>query len=78
MITCDLCGQAKDCLQKEIEGREYDICPSCWRSLEEKLRGKGRAKRELVILPPPEEKARRQEEEPEPGDPPKIRGSRSK
>jgi hypothetical protein len=26
MITCDLCGEAKDCFQKEIEGKEYDIC----------------------------------------------------
>ena len=22
MITCDLCGEAKDCLQKEIDGKE--------------------------------------------------------
>jgi ribosome-binding protein aMBF1 (putative translation factor) len=79
MITCDLCGQAKDCLQKEIEGREYDICPDCWRPLERKLRGKGRAKKELVILPPPEEeeKTRREEEEPGPGEPPKIWASPS-
>ena len=27
MITCDLCGEAKDCLQKEIAGKEYRICP---------------------------------------------------
>ena len=27
MIICDLCGEAKDCLQKEIAGKEYDICP---------------------------------------------------
>ena len=25
MIICDLCGEAKDCLQREIEGKEYDI-----------------------------------------------------
>jgi len=30
MITCDLCGKARDCLQKEIEGTEYDICSECW------------------------------------------------
>jgi hypothetical protein len=30
MIICDLCGDAKDCLQKEIEGKEYDICSECW------------------------------------------------
>lgn len=23
MITCDLCGKAKDCLRKEIDGKEY-------------------------------------------------------
>lgn len=54
MIVCDLCGLAKECLQKEIEGREYDICEACWRPIEEKLKGKGRAKRrrDTVILPP--------------------------
>jgi len=25
MILCDLCGESKECLQKEIEGKEYDI-----------------------------------------------------
>ncbi len=29
MIICDLCGEAKDCLQKEIAGKEYDVCPEC-------------------------------------------------
>jgi hypothetical protein len=53
MILCDLCGQAKQCSQKEIESREFDICADCWQPLGEKLRGKGRAKRkrETVILP---------------------------
>lgn len=75
MILCDLCGQAKECLQKEIEGREFNICVECWRPLEEKLKGKGRLKRkrETVFLPPrpvPE----REPEEPKspPGLPPKI------
>ena len=45
MILCDLCGEAKECLQKEIEGKEYDLCTDCWRPLAEKLKGKGRAKR---------------------------------
>ena len=31
MIICDLCGEAKDFLQKEIEGKEYDICSECWK-----------------------------------------------
>jgi hypothetical protein len=37
-----------------IDGREYDICADCWRPLAEKLKGKGRAKknRERVFLPP--------------------------
>jgi len=45
MILCDLCGQAKDCSQKEIESKEYDICADCWNPLAEKLKGKGRLKR---------------------------------
>ena len=38
MIICDLCGEAKDCLQKEIPGKEYDICPEGWNPLAQKLR----------------------------------------
>ena len=38
MITCDLCGKAQQCLQKEIEGKEYDVCPECWNPLEDKLK----------------------------------------
>ena len=55
MILCDLCGQLKQCLQKEIDGKEYDICSDCWTPLAEKLKGKGRLKkkaRETVFLPP--------------------------
>src|SRR5260370_36650111 len=44
VILCDLCGNQKECFQKEIDGREFDICTDCWRPLEEKLRGKGRSK----------------------------------
>jgi hypothetical protein len=40
MIVCDLCGEGKDCLQKEIEGRECDICAECWKPLAQKLGGK--------------------------------------
>lgn len=51
MIICDLCGEAKDCLQKDIEGEEYDICSECWNPFAQKLRGKGRLKnRETVFL----------------------------
>ena len=74
MIVCDLCGQARVCVQKEIEGKEFDLCLECWRPLEEKLRGKGRVKkeRETIVLPP----AAPQPEQPKttPGLPPKIFG----
>ena len=75
MITCDLCGEANDCSQKEIEGKEYDICSNCWKLLEQKLKGKGRVKKEMVFLPPPREKEREDEEKPEPRKPPKIWGA---
>ena len=77
MIICDLCGETKNCLQKEIEGKEYDICSECWTPLAERLKGKGRPKdRETVFLPPPRQIKEREIEEPEPlpGEPPKIWG----
>jgi ribosome-binding protein aMBF1 (putative translation factor) len=63
MILCDVCGQAKECSEKQIEGKEYDICSECWNALAEKLKGKGRTKKEqeTVFLPPPPK-------EPEPGE----------
>ncbi len=42
MMRCDLCGTTAKCLQKEIEGKEFDICERCWQQLAEKLTGKGR------------------------------------
>ena len=73
MIICDLCGQARDCLQKEIDSKEYDICSECWNPLGQKLRGKGRVKsRETVILAAPRIVKEREEEEP--GPLPKIWG----
>jgi ribosome-binding protein aMBF1 (putative translation factor) len=77
MILCDLCDQAKECLQKEIDGKEYDICSECWKPLGERLKGKGRVKkeRETVFLPPPRFKESEHEEpKPLPGEPPKIWG----
>ncbi len=77
MIICDLCGQARDCLQKEIDSKEYDICSECWNPLAQKLRGKGRVKsRETVFLAAPRIVKEREEEEPGPlpGGPPKIWG----
>ena len=38
MIICDLCDEAKDCLQKEIEGKEYDICSECWNPFAQRSR----------------------------------------
>lgn len=75
MILCDLCGQSKECLQKEIDGREFDICAECWRPLEEKLKGKGRVerKREMVFLPP-QPTPEPQEPKTQPGMPPTIIG----
>lgn len=77
MIICDLCGQTKICLPKEIEGKEYDICSDCWTALAERLKEKGKSKnRETVFLPPPSQIKEREDEEPKPlpGAPPKIWG----
>src|SRR5260370_33135510 len=79
MIVCDLCGKTKDCLQKEIEGKEYDVCSECWTPLAQKLKGTGRLKnRERVLLPPPRTFKEREEDEPEPlrREPPKTGGAR--
>jgi hypothetical protein len=41
MNLCDLCGHAKECTPRQIEGKEYDISAECWNPLAEKLKGKG-------------------------------------
>jgi hypothetical protein len=76
VYKCDLCGQVKECLQKEIDHKEYDICRECWNELQAKLQGKGRAKerREIILLPTPTEPAK-PDEKPTPGEPPIIRGN---
>ena len=76
MILCDLCSQAKECQQKEIEGKEYDVCAECWKPLAEKLKGKGRLRkeREIVFLPPLTKEPEPKEAKPTPGEPPKIWG----
>jgi hypothetical protein len=43
-ILCDLCGRAKECFQKEIDGKEYDICGDCWNPWAEKTKRKGPGK----------------------------------
>ena len=78
MIICDWCGEAKDCVQKEIEGKEYDICSECWTPLAQKLKGKGRKKHDTVFLPPPRVVKEQEDEElpkKPPRNPPKIFGS---
>jgi hypothetical protein len=77
MIICDLCNKAKECLQKEIEGKEYDICSECWGPIAQRLTGKGRTKnQDTVFLPPRALKERgHEEEEPLPGGPPTIWGA---
>jgi len=76
MILCDLCGQARECVPREIERKEYDICAECWKPLAKKLKGKGRTKRdrETVFLPPLPKEPERPEPKPMPGEPPKIWG----
>jgi len=76
VIICDLCGKPKDCLPREIEGKEYDICSDCWNPFAQKLAGKGRAKcREIVLLPPPGKEREDEPSEPLPGEPPEIWGA---
>ena len=76
MITCDLCGKAKDCLQKEIDGKEYDICSECWEPLAQRLKGTGRKVRETVFLPSRPAKERKEEDaHPLRGEPPIIQGA---
>ena len=53
VYRCDLCGETRDCRQREIENTEYDICEECWAGLMTRLQGKGRSRktRETVTLP---------------------------
>jgi ribosome-binding protein aMBF1 (putative translation factor) len=78
VIICDLCGEARNCLQKEIEGKEYDICSECWNPFAQRLGGKGRMKnQDTVFLSPPRtfKERENEEENPLPGGPPKIWGA---
>lgn len=54
VYRCDLCGELRDCSQRDIGAVEYDICAVCWDALMARLKEKGRpkAKRERVTLPP--------------------------
>jgi len=77
MIICDLCGLAKNCSQREIEGKEYDICFECWAPLADRLKGKDRTKSSETVFLPPRPIKEREDEEPKPlpGEPPKIWGA---
>jgi len=45
MVVCDLCGQRKECFQRDIGGKRHDICSDCMESVSEKAKGKGRGGR---------------------------------
>jgi ribosome-binding protein aMBF1 (putative translation factor) len=36
MLCCELCGEATECVQKEIEGEELVVCDQCSRPADEK------------------------------------------
>ena len=79
VYRCDLCNEIRDCAQRVIEDKEYDICSDCWNALIQKLTGKGRAKRapEIVTVPLPQVTASPDQPKPSPfpGAPPTIYGS---
>ena len=78
IFKCDFCDSVKKCIDREINGRVYDICQECWSPIEEKLRGKGRQKTETLFILPTEMKPNKEREErkPAPGEPPIIYGER--
>jgi len=53
VYKCDLCNEIRDCTQRDIGDKEYDICSQCWTSLLAKLEAKGRSRRirDCVTLP---------------------------
>ncbi|PYV91936.1 MAG: hypothetical protein DMG05_06015 [Acidobacteria bacterium] len=50
IYKCDLCNQIRECVQKKIDGKYYDVCVDCWSPLEEKLRGKESSALRSLIL----------------------------
>ena len=77
VYKCDLCDQIRECVQKKIQGKHYDICLECWNPLEAKLKGKGRttpAKVPFEVYLPPMTKADAADdkEKPFPGAPPET------
>ncbi|MFY9530593.1 MAG: hypothetical protein WBC04_25680 [Candidatus Acidiferrales bacterium] len=78
---CDLCGEVRECLQKEIDQREFDVCAECWATLEAKLKGKGRPKQTARPVVLPDQRILKEGEEerkkPLPGEPPTIWGKKA-
>jgi hypothetical protein len=74
---CVLCGKIRKCSPKEIEHQEYDLCALCWKALESKLQGKGRAprSREWFWLPPVQAPSIGAPPKALPGHPPTIWGA---
>jgi hypothetical protein len=77
VIVCDFCNKTKECFQREIERKEYDVCRDCWEPVAAKLKGKGRDRRDrdIVLLPQPEPPETPKEPRPFPERPPKIWGN---
>jgi hypothetical protein len=77
VYRCDICHEVRECSQREIEQAEYDVCSECWEALAFKLKGKGRPKRQAVIIQPapaiPEPTG--EPKQPFPGAPPTIYAS---
>ena len=30
MLCCELCGEATECVQKQVDGDELNVCDQCW------------------------------------------------
>jgi hypothetical protein len=77
IYRCDICDEVRECSQREIEQTEYDVCAECWEAIALKLKGKGRPKRQAVVVQPapaiPE--PTREPKQPFPGAPPTIYAS---
>jgi len=48
MMCCDLSAEVTDCLQTDVEGKEFDLCERC--PLVEKLSGTGPVKETLKVM----------------------------
>ena len=82
IYKCDLCGELRDCLPRQIEGTEYDICSNCWNELITRLKRKGtpNATRHSVRNLPSVDitEPARETQQPFPGQPPEIIGGEAR